>query len=95
MINNFFPQAWSNGRIRSVLQRVTISSELQRYSIGLFCYKKGMLEAPEQLVDEHHPLLFKPFDNLELVSLVYTERVVVVEDKLKVLLALKESICPS
>ncbi|XP_027117504.2 probable 2-oxoglutarate-dependent dioxygenase AOP1 [Coffea arabica] len=87
--------AWSNGRIRSVLHRVTISSELPRYSIGLFCYKKGMLEAPEQLVDEHHPLLFKPFDNLELVSLVYTERVVVVEDKLKVLLALKESICPS
>ena len=54
-----------------------------------------MLEAPEQLVDEHHPLLFKPFDNLELVSLAYTERVVVVEDKLKVLLALKDAICPS
>lgn len=87
--------AWSNGRIHSVLHRVTISSNVPRYSIGLFCYKKGILEAPEQLVDELHPLLFKPFDNLELASLVYTEKVVVIEDKLKVLLALKESLCPS
>ncbi|CDP11141.1 unnamed protein product [Coffea canephora] len=87
--------AWSNGRIHSILHRVMMASEEPRYSILLFAYKKGMVEAPEELVHEQHPLLFKPFDNLDLVSLAYAERVIVTEDKLKVLLALKDAICPS
>ncbi|XP_027165990.1 probable 2-oxoglutarate-dependent dioxygenase AOP1 [Coffea eugenioides] len=87
--------AWSNGRIHSIHHRVMMASEEPRYSILLFAYKKGMVEPPEELVDEQHPLLFKPFDNLDLVSLAYTERVIVTEDKLKVLLALKDTICPS
>jgi len=32
-----------------------------------------MIKAPEQLVDEEHPLLFKPFDHVKFLGFYYTE----------------------
>lgn len=46
-----------------------------RYSTGFFSIPKAgyKIEAPEELVDEEHPLLFKPFDHFEFLEFYYTE----------------------
>ncbi|KAM3205364.1 hypothetical protein T459_26080 [Capsicum annuum] len=58
--------AWTNGRLHSPLHRVTLSGDKDRYSIQLFADPKPdcIIEAPKELVDEEHPLLFKPYDFL-------------------------------
>lgn len=44
-----------------------------RYSTGLFSVPKAgyLVKTPEELVDEEHPLLFKPFDHVEFLSFYY------------------------
>ncbi|XP_024977594.1 probable inactive 2-oxoglutarate-dependent dioxygenase AOP2 [Cynara cardunculus var. scolymus] len=60
--------AWSNGRLRSTRHRVMMNGQEDRYSIALFTFKKGITEIPEELVDEEHPLRFKPFNHLEFIG---------------------------
>ncbi|KAF2301325.1 hypothetical protein GH714_022743 [Hevea brasiliensis] len=64
--------AWTNGRAYSPYHRVTMKGNTVRYSIGLFtAFKEGyIVKAPEKLVDEEHPLLYKPFDHFEYLKLV-------------------------
>ncbi|XP_014516224.1 probable 2-oxoglutarate-dependent dioxygenase AOP1 [Vigna radiata var. radiata] len=68
--------AWSNGRLHSPFHRVMMSGNVARYSAGLFSIPKGgsIIKAPEELVDEEHPLLFKPFDHVEFLKYYYTEQ---------------------
>ncbi|KAG4129498.1 hypothetical protein ERO13_D09G084500v2 [Gossypium hirsutum] len=56
--------AWLNGRLHTPYHRVMMKGNEPRYSFGLFSNpKKGyIIKAPEELVDEEHPLMFKPFD---------------------------------
>lgn len=42
-------------------------NEIPRYSVGLFSFCKGLIEVPKELIDEKHPLRFKPFDNFGLL----------------------------
>lgn len=35
----------------------------ERYSVGLFTLIKGVIHVPEELVDDEHPLRYKPFDH--------------------------------
>ncbi|XVF25064.1 hypothetical protein REPUB_Repub13aG0181400 [Reevesia pubescens] len=67
--------AWLNGRLHSPYHRVMMSGEKARYSAGLFSIPKGgyIIKAPDELVDEAHPLLFKPFDHVEFLGFYYTE----------------------
>ncbi|OMP00172.1 Oxoglutarate/iron-dependent dioxygenase [Corchorus olitorius] len=54
-----------NGRLPSVLHCVmNVENNKTRYSTGFFsCLKGGFkVKVPEEVVDEQHPLLFKPFD---------------------------------
>ncbi|XP_056162129.1 probable 2-oxoglutarate-dependent dioxygenase AOP1 [Syzygium oleosum] len=53
---------WSNGRLHSPRHRVRVSGHERRYSIGLFSSDQGTVQCPDELVDDQHPLLFKPFD---------------------------------
>ncbi|KAE8680792.1 gibberellin 3-beta-dioxygenase 1-like [Hibiscus syriacus] len=50
--------------LHATCHRVMLSGDKPRYSIGLFSFPKlgYMIKAPEELVDEEHPLLYKPFD---------------------------------
>ena len=34
-----------------------------RYSIGLFAFINGVIDVPEELVDEENPLRYKPIDH--------------------------------
>ena len=46
-----------------------------RYSVGFQSIQKGgyIIKAAEELVDEDHPLLFKPFDYVEFIEFYSTE----------------------
>ncbi|CAJ2654082.1 unnamed protein product [Trifolium pratense] len=62
--------AWSNGRLHSPFHRVMMSGNEAKYTI-LSCSipNKGyIIKAPEELVDEEHPLLYKPFDHFEYID---------------------------
>ncbi|XP_028766296.1 probable 2-oxoglutarate-dependent dioxygenase AOP1 [Neltuma alba] len=74
MIGDSF-RAWTNGRLYSAFHRVMMTGNEARYSAGLFSIPKGgyMVKAPEELVDEEHPLMFKPFDHVEFLKYYYTE----------------------
>ncbi|GMI79164.1 hypothetical protein like AT1G52820 [Hibiscus trionum] len=63
--------AWLNGRLKATYHRVMLSGDKPRYSVGLFTVLKTgyMIKAPEELVDEAHPMLYKPFDYAELYSM--------------------------
>ncbi|XVE71618.1 hypothetical protein DITRI_Ditri10aG0165600 [Diplodiscus trichospermus] len=56
-------KAWSNGRLVAVKHRVVMKGEKERYSFGLFSVPKegAMIEVPRELVDNEHPLLYRPF----------------------------------
>ncbi|PWA69194.1 2-oxoglutarate (2OG) and Fe(II)-dependent oxygenase superfamily protein [Artemisia annua] len=53
----------TNGRLRPAVHRVVMSGDEDRFSIGVFSVPKDekTIKAPEEMVDEDHPLLFKPF----------------------------------
>ncbi|XP_024980215.1 probable 2-oxoglutarate-dependent dioxygenase AOP1 [Cynara cardunculus var. scolymus] len=55
--------AWTNGRIHAATHRVVTSGEKDRFTIGVFSVPKWekTIKAPEEMVDEEHPLLFNPF----------------------------------
>ncbi|RXI04315.1 hypothetical protein DVH24_038589 [Malus domestica] len=38
-----------------------------RYSLGLFTFNNGIIQVPQELVDERHPLLYNPLDSLEYI----------------------------
>ncbi|KAK3411007.1 hypothetical protein EUGRSUZ_J03027 [Eucalyptus grandis] len=53
--------AWVNGSLHSLCHQVMISGNEVRYSAALFSIPKGgyIIKAPNELVDEEHPLLFQ------------------------------------
>ncbi|CAH8337541.1 unnamed protein product [Eruca vesicaria subsp. sativa] len=53
-----------NGEVFPPLHRVVISGKKDRYSAGLFLRPKEgvVINAPEEIVDDEHPRLYKPFD---------------------------------
>ncbi|KAL7145548.1 hypothetical protein ABFS83_07G091800 [Erythranthe nasuta] len=74
MIGESF-HAWTNGRLYPPYHRVMMTGEEARYSIGLFSVPKSgyIIKAPEELVDEEHPLLFKPYDHVQFLDFYYTQ----------------------
>ncbi|PHT30038.1 putative 2-oxoglutarate-dependent dioxygenase AOP1.2 [Capsicum baccatum] len=67
--------AWTNGRLHSSYHRVMMTGNEARYSVGLFSLPKAgyTIKAPEELVDDEHPLLFKPFDHLKFLAFCYSK----------------------
>ncbi|KAM4116235.1 hypothetical protein ACB094_02G034500 [Castanea mollissima] len=59
---------WSNDRIRPCPHRVIMGGNQVRYSIGLQTHQKGLMRVPEELVDEEHPLQYKPLDHLGFLN---------------------------
>ncbi|CAN1133040.1 Probable 2-oxoglutarate-dependent dioxygenase AOP1.2 [Linum perenne] len=64
--------AWTNGRLHCPYHRVKMTGSEVRYSAAVFtAFKIGYtVKAPDELVDEEHPLLYKPFDHLDFLKLL-------------------------
>ncbi|KAL8458121.1 hypothetical protein ACS0TY_035852 [Phlomoides rotata] len=67
-------RAWTNGRLQCPDHRVMMSGDKDRYSVGFFSIPKPgyIIKAPEEMVDEEHPLLFKPFDHHKYIDFAYS-----------------------
>ncbi|CAJ1913674.1 unnamed protein product [Sphenostylis stenocarpa] len=74
---------WSNDRIRSCVHRVLMNSKVERYSLGLLSYAGKVMEAEEKLVDEEHPLRYKPFDHYGYLRFFLTEEAVKAASRIK------------
>lgn len=46
-----------------------------RYSMGLFTFNSKMVYIPEEVVDEQHPLRYKPFDHSEYLHFFDKEKI--------------------
>ncbi|KAJ1382115.1 Oxoglutarate/iron-dependent dioxygenase [Sesbania bispinosa] len=68
-------KVWSNGRIRPCEHRVIMNTKEIRYSMGLFTFNDKIVNTPEELVDEQHPLRYKPFDNFEYLDFYDKEKI--------------------
>ncbi|WJX75651.1 hypothetical protein P8452_59162 [Trifolium repens] len=68
--------AWSNGRLHSPFHRVMMSGYEAKYTIASTSIPNEgyIIKSPEELVDEEHPLLFKPFDYSEYIDYRITEK---------------------
>ncbi|KAJ1385192.1 Oxoglutarate/iron-dependent dioxygenase [Sesbania bispinosa] len=67
---------WSSERIRACEHRVLLKSKVIRYSLGLLSYSNKMVQTLEDLVDEEHPIRYKPFDHYGYVGYRFTEQAV-------------------
>ncbi|KAI3463365.1 hypothetical protein Pfo_020028 [Paulownia fortunei] len=47
---------------------IVLVGEALMYSIGLFSFIRGILQLPEEFVDDENPLRFKSFSNLEFLE---------------------------
>ncbi|XP_027166189.1 probable 2-oxoglutarate-dependent dioxygenase AOP1 [Coffea eugenioides] len=66
--------AWTNGRIEPPHHRVIMTENAERYSLGLFTFIRDLIvHVPEELVDDEHPLQFKPFDHYKYIDYYYTD----------------------
>ncbi|XP_027353330.1 probable 2-oxoglutarate-dependent dioxygenase AOP1 [Abrus precatorius] len=69
-------KVWSNGRIRPCEHRVIMNAKKSRYSMGLFTFSGEMMEIPKELVNEEHPLRYKPiFDHYEFLRFFDKEKI--------------------
>nr|POE66834.1 putative 2-oxoglutarate-dependent dioxygenase aop1.2 [Quercus suber] len=65
-------EAWSNGRIHTPFHRVILKGTKEGYTVGLFSFQTGILQTPEELVDDKHPLRFKSFDTSNYSDTIMT-----------------------
>ncbi|XP_042055709.1 probable 2-oxoglutarate-dependent dioxygenase AOP1 [Salvia splendens] len=68
-------RAWTIGRLHDPFHRVVVSGDETRYTIGLFTVAKEgcVIKTPEELVNEDHPLLYKPFDYYKFINFTTTD----------------------
>ncbi|KAM7257384.1 hypothetical protein ACFE04_013125 [Oxalis oulophora] len=84
--------AWLNGWVRLPPHRVVMTGDEDRYTMALFSVAKSgyIVKSPEEMVDEEHPLLFKPFDYAEFLKLLSTGAGMKAECALKVFCGIQE-----
>ena len=65
----------TNGRVRACLHRVRTPSNRERFSVVLGCMptQGSTVRAMEQLVDEGHPLVYRPCDPYEYCAFQYSD----------------------
>ena len=66
-------QAWTNDRVRACEHRVILKDYKERYSLGLYSLIKGVIQVPEEFIDEKNPLRYKPIDHLGFISRFFTD----------------------
>ncbi|KAH6800602.1 2-oxoglutarate and oxygenase superfamily protein [Perilla frutescens var. hirtella] len=69
-------KAWSNDKVLSPNHKVIMDKNRKetRYTIALFSFLSKIVEVPEELVDDEHPLKFKPFVHVDLLNFYDTDQ---------------------
>lgn len=79
-------KAWTNGRLHAPNHRVKLKNETEkRYAVifsSIPILTNDMINTPEELIDEEHPLRFKPFKYYDYIKYRFTDGDKV-EDSLK------------
>ncbi|PKU74831.1 probable 2-oxoglutarate-dependent dioxygenase AOP1 [Dendrobium catenatum] len=80
-------KAWTNGRLHAPNHRVKLKNETEKRYAVIFStipsLTNDMINAPEELIDEQHPLLFKPFKYYDYVKFRFSEEGEKTNDALK------------
>ncbi|KAJ1392152.1 Oxoglutarate/iron-dependent dioxygenase [Sesbania bispinosa] len=76
-------KVWSNDRITSCEHRVIVSEKKERYSMGLFSLGGKMVQTQQELIDEDHPIRYKPFDHYEYISFCATKEALEAKCRIK------------
>ncbi|KAM3289031.1 hypothetical protein P3S67_017318 [Capsicum chacoense] len=68
-------KAFTNGRLHCPPHQVILMGNKDRYSMGFSQIPKEgyIIKVPEELVDEDHPLLYKPFDGSKYLPFFLSE----------------------
>lgn len=71
----WFLKVLLNGGVYPPLHRVVITGKKDRHAAGLFLIpKEGLIiNAPEEMVDDENPRLYKPFDFEAYFKFTYTD----------------------
>ncbi|RVW28962.1 putative 2-oxoglutarate-dependent dioxygenase AOP1.2 [Vitis vinifera] len=64
---------WISHEPPSLQVFLVMAGEVLTIRLGLFSTINGMIKVPEELVDDHHPLQFKPFDHTGLLHFLGTK----------------------
>lgn len=66
--------AWSNGRIEPPWHRVVTADDKTRYSTLFVVIPRDgyVVQAPDELVDDEHPLQFRPYDYVEYLKFSFS-----------------------
>ncbi|XP_076952037.1 putative 2-oxoglutarate-dependent dioxygenase AOP1 [Bidens hawaiensis] len=61
--------AWTNGRMEAPFHRVMMQGKKDRFSMVVSSYIRDLkIQAPQELVDEDHPVKYKPFDHYKYIN---------------------------
>ncbi|XP_074562697.1 putative 2-oxoglutarate-dependent dioxygenase AOP1 [Curcuma longa] len=90
MLGELF-RAWSNGRLHAPLHRVRVTGDQTRYSLIFGCRPKDeiIFQVPKELIDEEHPLRFRPYKYPEYIRFRYSAEGIKHEDPLQVYLGVE------
>ncbi|XP_076936749.1 deoxypodophyllotoxin synthase-like [Bidens hawaiensis] len=62
-------KAWTNGRMETPFHRVMMQGKKDRFSMVVSSYIRDLkIQAPQELVDEDHPMKDKPFDHYKYIN---------------------------
>ena len=75
LIDDSMLQALLNGRLYSPYHRVMMVAKKTRYSTAMFSVPKSgvVIDSPEEVVDEEHPRMFKPFEYMDFLNFFHSE----------------------
>ncbi|KAI0510303.1 hypothetical protein KFK09_010904 [Dendrobium nobile] len=70
-------KAWTNGRLHAPNHRVKLKNEITKRYVVVFgtmpALTNDIINAPRELIDEQHPLLFKPFKYYDYIKYRFTK----------------------
>ncbi|KAL0918515.1 hypothetical protein M5K25_010524 [Dendrobium thyrsiflorum] len=70
-------KAWANGKLYAPNHRVKLKKDITKRYVVVFStvptLTNDIIDAPKELIDEQHPLLFKPFKYYDYIKYRFTE----------------------
>ncbi|KAL0918508.1 hypothetical protein M5K25_010517 [Dendrobium thyrsiflorum] len=84
---NYISIMWKHSRLHAPNHRVKLKNETEKRYTVIFStipsLTNDMINAPEELIDEQHPLLFMPFKSYDYVKFCFSKEGEKTNDALK------------